>query len=197
MARAAETCTITALRSPLLLCGPIGDLQRRRGSAGRCKVWFGRLLPHGLLEFRPSSPQLSQSPFQVGHFLLDLAQLCLVLAARQTIRAKLLSDVLLKLTPQDPEIWISPYRPFSVFKFAGSNALHNEVPAHPIFFLGRYIAEGCPLAIPLPPAPFFPSPPVQQRGVRRGRGKNRRSLGSGPEPVSRTSHSGRPSIQHT
>src|SRR3990172_3604557 len=107
------------------------------------------LLPHGLLKFRPSSLKFNQSLFQVGHFPLDLAELCLVLAGRQTIRAKLLGDVLLKLTPQDPEIWISPYRPFSVFKFAGLNTLHNELPADSIFLLGRYVAEGCPFAVPL------------------------------------------------
>ncbi len=109
---------------------------------------FGRLLPHGLLELRPSSLKLSQSLVQGAHFLLDVTQLCLVLAARQMICAKLLSDVLLKLTPQDPEIWISPYRAFSVFKFAGSNALHNEVPVHSIFLLGRCVAEGCPFTVP-------------------------------------------------
>ena len=84
----------------------------------------------------------------MGHFFLDLAQLCLVLAARQPIRAQLLGDVLLKLTPQEPEIWISPYCPFAVFKLAGSNALDNEVPADAVFLFGRYIAEGCPFAIP-------------------------------------------------
>src|SRR5436190_6361238 len=65
------------------------------------------------------------------------------------IAAKLLSDVLLKLTPQKPEIWIPPYRAFAVFKFSGSNALHNEVPAHTIFLLGCHVAEGCPFPIPL------------------------------------------------
>ncbi len=75
------------------------------------KGWFGLLFPHRLLDFRPSSLKPIQSLFQVSHFLLDLAQLCLVLAARQAVRAKLLNDILLKLTPQDSEIRVAPYRP--------------------------------------------------------------------------------------
>ena len=130
-------------------CASQWQRQVRAPALPRCKGWFGRLLPHGLLEFRPSSLKLNQSLFQVGDFSLDLAELCLILAARQAIRAKLLSDVPLKLTPQDPEIWIAPYGSFSVFKFAGSNALHNELPAHSEFILGRYVAEGCPFAVPL------------------------------------------------
>ena len=64
------------------------------------------------------------------------------------IRSEFLSDMALKLTSQYPEIWTSPYRSLPVFKFAGTNALHDEVPAHSIFLLGRYVAEGCSFEIP-------------------------------------------------
>ena len=90
-----------------------------------------------------------KSLFQVGHFLLDLAQFCMILATRQSILAKLLGDILLKLAPQDPEIRISPHSPFAVFEVAGLYALHNEVAVYSIFLLRRYVAEGCPVAIPL------------------------------------------------
>jgi hypothetical protein len=59
--------------------------------------------------------ELIQSLFQDRDFALDLPELGLVLAARQTIRAKFVSDILLQLPPQDPEIWVSPYRTFPEF----------------------------------------------------------------------------------
>jgi hypothetical protein len=51
------------------------------GSAVRWKSWFGILFLHRRLDFRSSSLKLIQSLFQVSHFLLDLTQLCPVLAA--------------------------------------------------------------------------------------------------------------------
>jgi len=110
---------------------------------------FGLLFLHLFLKFRSSRLKLLQSLLEVRHFLLDLAQLRSVLAARQTIRAQFFSDVLLKLTPQESEIWISPYCPLSVLEFAGSYAPDNEVPVYSIFLLRRYVAQGCPFAIPL------------------------------------------------
>ena len=110
---------------------------------------FGLLFHHLFLKFNSSGLKFIQSLFQIGDFLLDLAELCLFFGVRQTILAKLFGDVPLKLTSQKPEIWISPYRPFSVFKFAGANALHNEVPVYSIFLIRRFIAESCPFAIPL------------------------------------------------
>ena len=109
---------------------------------------FARLLQHGLLNLRPSRLKFVQPLSQVGHFLLDLSELGLVLVPPQMTYTKLLSDVPLKLTPQDSDIWIAPYCTLAVLKFAGSYALHNEVPAHPVFLRGRYVADGGPFAIP-------------------------------------------------
>jgi len=117
------------------------------GSAVRWKGWFGLLFPHRRLDFHSSSLKLIQSLFQVSHFLFDLTQLYPILAAGQAVCAKLLNDIPLKLTSQDPEIRITPNRSFSVFQFAGSNALHNKVPTHSIFLFCRYVTEGCPFAI--------------------------------------------------
>ncbi len=75
-----------------------GSGAARFGTVG-CTRWFGRRLPYGILNFSPSSLKLVQSLFQVGHFFLDLVQLCLILSARLTICAKLFSDVLLELIP--------------------------------------------------------------------------------------------------
>src|SRR5262245_17056141 len=90
------------------------------------------LLPHGPLKLHLSSPKYRQSLVQVSHFLLDLAQLCLGLAARQTFRTKLFRDVRLELAPQKPEVGISPDRSLTVFELAGANTLHDEVSADSI-----------------------------------------------------------------
>ncbi len=110
---------------------------------------FDLLFIHLLLKFRSSRLKLPQSLLQLGHFLFDFAKFYLVLGARQTISPELLSDVPLKLTPQQPQIRISPDRSFSIFKFANAYAFDNEVPADSVFFLRRHVAQGCPFAIPL------------------------------------------------
>jgi hypothetical protein len=61
---------------------------------------------------------------------------------------KSLRYVKLKLTSQDPEIWIAPHRALSVFELVGADTLHDEIAGHPIFLLGRHIAEDSTLAIP-------------------------------------------------
>ena len=94
--------------------------------------WFSPLFLHLFLKLCSSGLKLIQSLLQSGHFLLDLAQLCLVFTARQVVRPKLRGNVLLKLTPQKPEIGIPPYCPLSVFKPAGLNASYDEVLAHSI-----------------------------------------------------------------
>ena len=109
--------------------------------------WFDLLFPHLFLKLCSSGLKLIQSLLQIGHFLFDLAQLSLVLATRQVVRPKLCGNVLLKLAPQDPEIGIPPYRSLSVFKSAGLNASHDEVPAHSIFLLRRDVAESSAFAI--------------------------------------------------
>ena len=101
---------------------------------------FELLFPNLFLKFDSSGLKFIQSLFQIGDFFLDLTKLCLLFGARQTILAKLFGYVRLKLTSQEPEIWISPYHPLSVFKFAGANSLHNEVPVYSIFLLRRFIA---------------------------------------------------------
>ena len=97
-----------------------------------------------------SLPRLKRRQFlhEVRNFLANLAQFRLSRSAHEVVRAKLFNDVLFKLTAQDSEIWVAPNRSFSVFKPAGSDALHNEIAAHPIFLVGRYVAQGCALTIP-------------------------------------------------
>jgi len=95
-----------------------------RGSAV-AGSWFGILYIHRHLDFHFSSLKIIQSLFQVSHFLLDLTQFYPVLAAGQAFRAKLLNDILLKLTSQYSEIRITPNLPISVLQFAGSNALNK------------------------------------------------------------------------
>src|SRR3972149_2413501 len=81
-----------------------------------------------------SLPRLKrrQLLLDVSNFLANLAQFRLSCSAHEVVRAKLFNNVLFKLTAQDSEIWVAPNRSFSVFKPAGSDALHNEVAAHPI-----------------------------------------------------------------
>jgi len=90
-----------------------------------------------------------QSPvLEIGYLLFDPTQLGLVLYSAQVVLSKFLSDVLLKLTSQDPEIRIAPYRTFTVLQFAGLYACDNAVPAHAVFSLGRYVAQCRSLSIP-------------------------------------------------
>jgi len=98
------------------------DAKRRAFASSAWSALSGFLSLRFFFKLRPAGLKLIQSLLQVGHFLLDFPKLCLFLATRQTISAKLLGDVMLKLTPQDPEIWVSPYRPFPVLKLAGSDA---------------------------------------------------------------------------
>src|SRR5262245_51377527 len=100
--------------------------------------------------FKFSLARLKRGQFLLegSNLFLDLAQFCLSLPALQILRSEFFFDVPLQLTPQNPEIGVAPDRSFSVFKFAGSDALHKEVAGHSVFLLGRYIAEGCPFAIP-------------------------------------------------
>jgi len=109
----------------------------------------GPLLSHLFLKLGSSGLKRIQPLLEFSHFLLDLAQLRLILAVRQAVRSKLRRNVLLKLAPQESEIGIPPDRPFSVFKSPSLNAFHNEIPAHAIFLLRRDIAEGGAFAIPL------------------------------------------------
>ena len=90
----------------------------------------------------------SESLLEIGYLFSDPAQLCVVLSSAQGVLSKCLSDVFLKLTSQDPEIRIAPYRTFAVLKFAGLYAFDNEVSAHAVFRLGRYVAQCRSLAIP-------------------------------------------------
>src|SRR5712691_9147115 len=89
-----------------------------------------------------------KSLLEIGYLLFDSAQLCLVLYSAQVVLSKFLSDVVLKLTSQDPEIGIAPYRTFAVLQCAGLDAVDNEVPAHAVFRLGRDVAQRRSLAIP-------------------------------------------------
>jgi hypothetical protein len=64
------------------------------------------------------------APLQSGteggrDFALDLPKLGMVFFVRQMLCAKLVSNILLQLPPQDPEIWVSPYRSFPEFQFVG------------------------------------------------------------------------------
>jgi hypothetical protein len=88
-----------------------------------------------------------ESLLEVGYLLLDPAQLCLVLYSEQVVLSKFLSDVFLKLTSQDPQIRISPYRTLAVLKFAGLYAFDKEVLAHAVFSLSRYVAQRRSLSI--------------------------------------------------
>src|SRR5713101_61775 len=89
-----------------------------------------------------------KSLLEIGYLLFDSAQLCLVLYSAQVVLSKFLSDVVLKLTSQDPEIGIAPYRTFAVLQCAGLDAVDNEVPAHAVFRLGCDVAQRRSLAIP-------------------------------------------------
>src|SRR5437667_12898228 len=89
-----------------------------------------------------------ESLLEIGYLLFDPTQLGLVLYSAQVVLSKFLSDVLLKLTSQDPEIRIAPYRPFAVLQFAGLDAFDNAVLAHAIFGLGCDVAQRRSLAIP-------------------------------------------------
>src|SRR6266852_5272461 len=92
--------------------------------------------------------KLLESFLEIGYLLFDPAQLCLVLDTEQVVLSKFLSNVLLTLTSQDPEIRIAPYRTFTVLQFAGLYACDNEVPAHAVFRLGRDVAQRRSLSIP-------------------------------------------------
>src|SRR5712691_13483785 len=89
-----------------------------------------------------------KSLLEIGYLLFDSAQLCLVLYSAQVVLSKFLSDVVLKLTSQDPEIRIAPYRTFAVLQCAGLDAVDNEVSAHAVFRLGCDVAQRRSLAIP-------------------------------------------------
>jgi len=90
----------------------------------RSKSLFGLLCFHLFLKLCSSRLKFFQSLLQISHFLLDLAELCLSLAAGQAVGPKLLCDVLLKLTPQDLDIRVAPHRSLSVFESAGPDAFH-------------------------------------------------------------------------
>src|SRR5512139_733385 len=86
--------------------------------------------------------------FEIRYLFLDLAELCLSLGSHQIVLAKLLSYVLLELAPQDSEVWVSPYRPISVFEFGRLNTSDDEITVNTVLRLGCYVAKGCSLSIP-------------------------------------------------
>lgn len=118
-------------------------LHRVVGCKGPGLLFFQRLLKIGL-----SGLKRFQFPLKIGYLLLDRSQLRITLDPHQVILSEFLSDVLLELTPQDSEVWISPYRSISVLKFVRLNTFDDEVTAHAVFTLGYYVAKGCSLSIP-------------------------------------------------
>src|ERR1035437_1327530 len=107
-----------------------------------------KLFYRGLLNLSLSSLKCRQCLLKLRHLLVDLTQLRLGLGARQMSGAKLCGDVALELAPQDTQIGVTPYRPLAVFKLPGPDAFHDEIPAHPVLLLSRYVTEGRPFAVP-------------------------------------------------
>ena len=108
----------------------------------------GSLLLDGRLDSSLLFLQCSQFVFEIRDFLVDLAQFSLSISVGKIVRSKLFSDVRLKLAPQDFQVWVAPYRSLSVLKTATPDALDNKVAVYAVFFLGRYITQGRPFAIP-------------------------------------------------
>jgi hypothetical protein len=78
---------------------------------------------------------------EIGYLFLDLAKLRLSFGLNQIVLTKLFSYLLLKLASQDPEVWVSPNRPISVFKFGRLDAFDDEVPVHTVLNLGCHVAK--------------------------------------------------------
>jgi hypothetical protein len=95
------------------------------------------------------------SQFKCGQFLPEFTNLLVDgfqfgrgFFAFEIFWAQVFANIAFKLASEDSEVWVTPYRSLSVFKFARLYALLDEFAGQAIFFLGRYLAEDSALAIP-------------------------------------------------